>query len=84
MRRSVPLNLVLTNKEGLMGNVKLKGSLGCSGHAVVEYKILRAVRRAQSKLTILNCRRADFGLFRNLLARVLWDKALERRGAQVS
>ena len=31
-RRGVMLDLVLTNKEGLVGNVKLKGSPGCRGH----------------------------------------------------
>ncbi|KFV20689.1 hypothetical protein N340_13269, partial [Tauraco erythrolophus] len=32
----------------------------------------------------LDFRRADFGLFRDLLARVQWDEALEGRGAQES
>ncbi|KFO08151.1 hypothetical protein N312_12568, partial [Balearica regulorum gibbericeps] len=32
----------------------------------------------------LDFRRADFGLFRDLLGRVPWDKALEGRGAQDS
>ncbi|GAB0187949.1 hypothetical protein GRJ2_001260200 [Grus japonensis] len=73
---------VLTNKEGLVGNVKLKASLGCSGHKMVEFKTLRAARRAHSKLTALDFRRADFGLFRDLLGRVPWDEGLEGRGAQ--
>ncbi|GAB0205350.1 hypothetical protein GRJ2_003000600 [Grus japonensis] len=70
MRRGAMLELVLTNKEGLVGDVKLKGSLGCSDQEMVEFKILRAVRRAHSKLTTLDCRRADFGLFRGLLGGV--------------
>ncbi|GAB0199210.1 hypothetical protein GRJ2_002386400 [Grus japonensis] len=78
------LDLVLTNKEGLVGNVKLKSSLGCSDHEMVDFKILRAARRVHSKLTTLGFRRADFGLFRDLLGRVPWDKALEGRGAQDS
>ena len=78
------VDLVLTIKEGLMGNVKLQGSLGCSDHEVVEFKILRAARRVQSKLTTLHFKRADFGLFRDLLGRVPWDKALEGRAAQES
>ncbi|GAB0190148.1 mitochondrial enolase superfamily member 1 [Grus japonensis] len=45
------LDLVLTNKEGLVGDVKLKGSLGCSDHEMVEFRILRAARRAHGKLT---------------------------------
>ncbi|GAB0182327.1 hypothetical protein GRJ2_000698000 [Grus japonensis] len=81
MRRGAMLDLVLTNKEELVRNVKLKGSLGCSDHEMVEFKILRAERRAHSKLGTLDFRRADFGLFRDLLSRVPWDKALEgRRG----
>ncbi|GAB0202682.1 mitochondrial enolase superfamily member 1 [Grus japonensis] len=83
-RRGAMLDLILTNKEGLVGDVKLKGSLGCSDHEMVEFKILRAARRALSKLTTLDFRRADFGLFRDLLARIPWDKALEGRGAQDS
>ncbi|GAB0179622.1 hypothetical protein GRJ2_000427500 [Grus japonensis] len=78
------LDLVLTDKEGLVGDVKLKGSLGCTDHEMVAFKILRAARRGHSKLTTLDFRRADFGLFRDLLGRVPWDKALEGRGAQDS
>ncbi|GAB0203390.1 hypothetical protein GRJ2_002804600 [Grus japonensis] len=40
-RRPIMLDLALSNKEGLVGNVKLKGSLGCSDHKMVEIKILR-------------------------------------------
>jgi len=78
------LDLVLTNKVRLVGNVKLKGSFGCSDHEMVEFKILRAVRRAHSKLTTRDLGRADFGLFGDLLGRLPWDKALEGRGAQES
>ncbi|GAB0208094.1 hypothetical protein GRJ2_003275100 [Grus japonensis] len=84
MRRGAMLDLVLTNKDGLVGDVKLKGSLGCSDHEMVEFKILRAARRAHSKLPTLDFRRTDFGLFRDLIARIPWDKALEGRGAQDS
>ncbi|PKU32349.1 glycerol kinase [Limosa lapponica baueri] len=40
-RRGAMLDLVLTNKEELVGNVKLKSSLDCSDHEMVEFKILR-------------------------------------------
>ncbi|GAB0182893.1 hypothetical protein GRJ2_000754600 [Grus japonensis] len=81
-RRGAMLDLVPTNKEGLEGDVKLKGSLGCSDQEMVEFKILRAARRVHSKFTTLGFRRADSDLFRDLLGRVPWDKALEGRGAQ--
>jgi len=61
------LDLVLTNKETLVGNVKFKGSLGCSAQEIVEFKIIRAVRSMHSKLTTLNFSTADFSLFRDLL-----------------
>jgi len=67
-----------------MGNVKLKGSLGCSDHAMVQLKVLRAVRKVHSKLTFLDFRRAAFGFFRDLLGRVPWDEALVGRGTQES
>ncbi|GAB0203063.1 hypothetical protein GRJ2_002771900 [Grus japonensis] len=39
-RRCAMLDLILTNKEGLVGDIKLKGSLGCSDHEMVEFMIL--------------------------------------------
>ena len=34
-RRGALLHLILTSKEGLVGNVKIKENLGCSGHGMV-------------------------------------------------
>lgn len=65
-----------------MGKVKLKGSLGCSDHKMVNFKILGAAGRVHSKFTGLDFRRADSGLLRDLLCRKSWDKHLEGRGAQ--
>ncbi|GAB0204465.1 hypothetical protein GRJ2_002912100 [Grus japonensis] len=82
MRRGAMLDLVLTNKERLVEDVKLKGSFGCNDHEMVEFMIFRVVRRAHRKLTTLNFKGADFCLFRDLLGRIPWDKALEGREAQ--
>ncbi|PKU43571.1 hypothetical protein llap_6119 [Limosa lapponica baueri] len=43
MRRGVMLDLALTNKEGLVENVKLKDSLGCHDHEMVEFKIMEQI-----------------------------------------
>ena len=73
-------DLVLTKEERLVGNVKLKGSLGCSDREMVEFKLLRAARQVRSKLTTLGFRRADFGLLRDLLSRIPWDNAWREEG----
>lgn len=65
-----------------MGHMNFKGSLGCSKHEMEEYKILRALMRAHSELTTVDLRRADLGLFRNLLSNVPRNKTLEGRGPQ--
>ncbi|GAB0192622.1 hypothetical protein GRJ2_001727500 [Grus japonensis] len=86
MRRGALHDLILTNnKKGLVGYVKVKGNLSYSAdHKMVEFRILRKVRRVKSKITALNFKRSNFGLFRDLFGRVLWSKALEGREAQES
>ncbi|KAJ7427881.1 hypothetical protein WISP_03180 [Willisornis vidua] len=54
----------LINKEEPVENVKLKGSLACSGTEMVELKILGEARRVHSKLIALYLRRADLGFFK--------------------
>ena len=51
--------------EGFIGNVKMEGSLGCSIHMVVEFRILRTGRMMKSQLTTPDFRRANFGLFKD-------------------
>ncbi|PKU42646.1 glycerol kinase [Limosa lapponica baueri] len=62
MRRGALLDLVLTNKEGLVG-----GNLGCSDYEMAEFRILHGRSRAKSRITTLNFRSADFGPFKDLL-----------------
>lgn len=76
------ISLILTNKERFMGHMKFKGSLGCSNHEMEECKILRELMGPHNKVTTVDLRRADLGLFRNLLGRVPWNKALEGRRVQ--
>lgn len=40
-RADALLDLLLKTKEGLGGDVKTEGSLGCSNHEMVAFKILR-------------------------------------------
>ena len=80
--RGVLLDLVLTNKEGLVEDVKAGGSLGCSDHEMVEIRILSEGSRVINRIKILDFRRANFGLFKELLGGMPWVQALEGRGSK--
>ena len=64
--------------------MKVGDSLGSSDHEMVEFRILRGGSRAISRIKTLDCRRANFGLFEELLGGILWVRALEGRGVQES
>lgn len=48
-RSSGLLDLIDTNKEGLVGNVKVKGGLGCNNHKRGELRNMKAGRRVKIK-----------------------------------
>ena len=79
-RRGALLDLLLTNRKGFAGNVKVKGSFDCSDREMVEFRMLKGGRRIKSKLTALGFRRADFGLFKGMLGRVPWDGRPRKAG----
>jgi len=81
-RKGALLVLVLTNKEGLVEDVKVGGRLGCSDHEIVEFRILSGGSRTISRIKTLDLRKANFGLFKELLGGIPWDRALEGRGVQ--
>jgi len=81
-RKGALLDLVLTNKEGLVEDMKVGGRIGCSEHEMVEFRILRGGIRAISRIKTLDYRRANFGLFKELLGGIPWARALEGRGVQ--
>lgn len=39
LKRGILLALIHSYKEGFVGAVKVKGSLGCSAHGIVEFRI---------------------------------------------
>lgn len=85
LKRGVALlDLVFTNQEELVRDVKVKGSIGCSDHGLVEFRILRGGSKTETRITTLDFRRADCGLFRDLLKRIPQYTALGRREVQES
>ena len=49
-RGGAPLDLLFTNREGLVGDVEVKSCLGHSDHKMVQFSVLSEVRRRQAKL----------------------------------
>jgi len=61
--------------------VKAEGSLGYSGCEMMEFRTQRGgTEKDKNKITTLDCRRADFGLFKNMFGRVPQNETLEGRG----
>ena len=78
MRRDVLLDIVLTKQEGLVEEVKAGGSLGCTDHEMVEFRILHGESRAINRITALDFWRDNF---KDLLGGIPWFRALDgRRG----
>ncbi|KAK4816377.1 hypothetical protein QYF61_016281 [Mycteria americana] len=81
-REGAPLDLLFTNREGLVSHVMVGGRLGQSDHEMIEFLIRGEAARGVSKTATLDFRRADFGLFRRLVERVPWEAALMGTGVQ--
>ena len=63
----VILDLLLTNANELIGDIKIGGCLGCSDRAMVELMLLTAIRQSKSKIRVLNFRKANFQLWETVL-----------------
>ncbi|PKU32166.1 nedd4-binding protein 2-like 2 [Limosa lapponica baueri] len=82
-RADVILDLMVTNANELIGDVKTGGSLGCSGHALVELTVLRNMGQGKGKIRTLNFRKAKFLLFKELVNGSR-ETALKDEGAEQS
>lgn len=81
-RKGAQLDLVLTNKEGLVKDMKVGGRLGCSDQEMVEFMIMCSGPRPISKNTDLEFGKANFGLIKELLGKIPWDRTIEGMKAQ--
>ncbi|RMC21758.1 hypothetical protein DUI87_02627 [Hirundo rustica rustica] len=81
-RGGTMLDLLFTNRDGLVGDVEVGGRLGHSDHEIIEFSIIGEIRRTINKISTLDFQRADFGLFKRLIQRVPWETVLENKGVQ--
>ncbi|PKU45859.1 rna-directed dna polymerase from mobile element jockey-like [Limosa lapponica baueri] len=81
-RESALLDLLLVNREGFVGDVKVQGRLGQSDHEIIEFSILAEARHGASRTATLDFRKEDFGLLRSMVESVPWETVLKGKGAQ--
>ncbi|KAK4819838.1 hypothetical protein QYF61_012983 [Mycteria americana] len=79
-RKGALLDLLLVNREGLVGQVAIGGCLGHSDREAVEFQIVGNRRKTASQTSALDMGRADLGLLKELVSKVPWESALERVG----
>lgn len=62
--------------------MKVNGSFGSSDQKRVDFRSLRAVRKASSRLETVAFRRAGVDLFRELVGRILREAVLQGKGSR--
>ena len=82
-RGGATLDLLFTNREGLVGYVVVGGCIGLGGHEIIAFLVRCEVKRRASTTTTMDFRKADFGLFGMLVERVPWERVLKGKGVLV-
>ncbi|CAM4677035.1 unnamed protein product [Caretta caretta] len=83
-RRGAFLDLLLTNREELVGEAKVDGNRGGSDHELVEFRILTQGRKVSSRIRTLDFRKADFDSPRERMGRIPWGTNMKGKGVQES
>ncbi|CAM4377561.1 unnamed protein product [Caretta caretta] len=78
------LDLLLTNREELVGEAKVNGNLGGSDHEMVKFRILTQGRKESSRIQTLDFRKADFDSLRELMGKIPWENNMTGKGVQES
>ncbi|CAM5117140.1 unnamed protein product [Natator depressus] len=78
------LDLLLTNREELVGEAEVDGNLGGSDHEMVEFRILTQGRKVSSRIRTLDFRKADFDSLRERMGRIPWETNMKGKGVQES
>ena len=75
------LDPMVTNASELISDIEIRGSLGFSDRALVEFTVLRNTGKARSIVRTLNFRKARFQLFKELGSRTTgkWSSGTEEQ-----
>lgn len=74
-------HFIITNKEGLSQDVRIKESFGCSDLDMVHFKIVRAGKKMKNKIMTLDHSKTNFGFLKYLPGGTPWCMNLESKGA---
>ena len=72
------------NINELIGDMGIRGCLGCSDHAMVEFTLWRDMKQLKSKFRKLNFRKANFQLVGELVNKIPWETVLMGKGVEQS
>ena len=81
-RGCASLELILTNREKLVDEVKVVGALGSSDHVILDFMILGKTKTVRSHKYRLDFRRANFKKLKVILGRILWSEKLKKMEVQ--
>lgn len=81
-RAEALLDLLITNTDELISDVKTDGSLDCIGHALVELMLLRG--QVKCKDSTLNFVSMNLQLFKASVDGIPWETALRFKGEEQS
>ena len=71
------LDLILTDTEGLVENVKNEGRIGRSDHEIVTFTLNANHEQTKEQRYYKNYRKANFGEMRSRMPEVRWEEILE-------
>lgn len=79
-RAGALLDLLFTNREGLVGHVLVGGYLKHSEHEVIKFSILDEKMGSNNKISTLGLQREDFDLFWMLTWKISVEAAFPNKG----
>jgi len=81
-RGTAILDLILTNREEMVEEVRVTGTLGGSDHAILEFWIPRGGKPVRTQSSRLDFGRADFDGLRRRVGRIPWMEVLKDKNVQ--
>lgn len=73
------LQLILTNREDLVEQLKVDGNFGESDYKTTEFTNLKKGRNESSRIRTMEFKKADFIKLRELEGRVSWEDILRKK-----